>query len=145
MSNPSSLRDLYSTNLQTWIFTPPSNSTGLPPGVPPPQHSTITSHTFSSRPVQNSIFELSPGLAEAGGLDLGLLVKTLVTSAVLGYTTSAIAMPWEVGKCLLQVQWVPRDAEQIDDAEPITEEVVVEEARSLSLLSLGTDSSLLDK
>lgn len=145
MSNPSSLRDLYSTNLQTWIFTPPSNSTGLPPGAPPPQHSTITSHTFSSRPVQNSIFELSPGLAEAGGLDLGLLVKTLVTSAVLGYTTSAIAMPWEVGKCLLQVQWVSRDAEQIDDAEPITEEVVVEEARSLSLLSLGTDSSLLDK
>ena len=95
--------------------------------------------------MQNSIFELSPGLAEAGGLNLGLLVKTLVTSAVLGYTTSAIAMPWEVGKCLLQVQWVPRDAEQIDDAEPITEEGVVEEARSLSLLSLGPDSSLLDK
>ncbi|KAI0257330.1 mitochondrial carrier [Lactifluus subvellereus] len=126
MSNPSSLRDLYSTNPQTWIFTPPSNSNDLPPSAPPPQYSSITSHTFSSRPVQNSIFELSPGLAEAGGLDLGLLVKTLVASAVLGYTTSIIAMPWEVGKCLLQVQWVPRDAEQIDDAEPITEEVAEE-------------------
>jgi mitochondrial fusion and transport protein UGO1 len=76
--------------------------------------------------VQNSIFELSPGLAEPGGLDLGLLVKTLVASAVLGYTTTAIAMPWEVGKCLLQVQWVPRDAGQVDDAESTIEEVAEE-------------------
>jgi fusion and transport protein UGO1 len=33
-----------------------------------------------------------------------------VASAVLQYTSNAIAMPWEVGKLLLQVQWVPRDA-----------------------------------
>ncbi|KAI9511782.1 mitochondrial carrier [Russula earlei] len=123
MSNPSSLRDLYSTNPPTWTFTSPANSTGPPP---PPQTSKIPSHTFSSRPVQNSIFELSPALAEPGGLDLGLFLKTLFASTVLGYTTTAIAMPWEVGKCLLQVQWVPRDAEQVDDAEPPTEEVVEE-------------------
>jgi fusion and transport protein UGO1 len=88
--------------------------------------SNIPTHTFSSRPVQNSIFELSPGLAEPGGLDLGLLLKTLIATAALGYTTTAIAMPWEVGKCLLQVQWVPRDAEQMDDTEPATEEVAEE-------------------
>ena len=78
------------------------------------------SHTFTSRPAQNSIFKLSLTLAELGRLDLGLLLKTLIASAVLGYTTTAIAMPWEVSKCLLQVQWVPRDAEQIDDSELLT-------------------------
>ena len=76
--------------------------------------------------MQNSIFELSPELAEPGGLDIGLLLRTLIASAVLGYTTTAIAMPWEVGKCLLQVQWVPRDVEQIDEAEVVTEEVAEE-------------------
>ncbi len=90
------------------------------------------SYTFSSRPAQNSIFELSPTLAEPGGLDLGLLLKTLIASAVLGYTTTAIAMPWEVGKCLLQVQWIPRDAEQVDDSEPPTKEVAEEVCSSAS-------------
>jgi fusion and transport protein UGO1 len=117
MSNPSSLRDLYSTNPPTWSFTTPSNLTRSPPSSP---------HTFSSRPIQNSVFELSPGLAEPGGLDLGLLLKTLVASAVLEYTTTVIAMPWEVGKCLLQVQWVPRDAGQMDDVELATEQVTEE-------------------
>lgn len=133
MSNPSSLRDLYSTNSPTWSFIPPSNSTSPLSTSSPPQTSSISSHTFSPRPVQNSIFELSPGLAEPGGLDLGLLLKTLIASAVLGYTTTAIAMPWEVGKCLLQVQWVPRDAGQVDDTEePVTEEVA-EEVYAMSL------------
>ena len=125
MSNPSSLRDLYGTNSPTWSFTPasiPTSSSSRPPSQTP-----SPSHTFSSRPVQNSIFELSPALAEPGGLDLGLLLKTLVASAVLGYTTTAIAMPWEVGKCLLQVQWVPRDAEQVDDSEELATEEVAEE------------------
>ncbi|KAI0274869.1 mitochondrial carrier domain-containing protein [Gloeopeniophorella convolvens] len=121
MSGPSSLRDLYSSNAQTWSFAPPSNSSGPSSGPPPPPNA--PSHTFSSRPVQNSIFELSPGLAEPGGVDLGLLLKTLVASAVLEYSTSAIAMPWEVGKCLLQVQWIPRDAGEADEAEPAAEEV----------------------
>lgn len=122
MSNPSSLRDLYSASPPTWSFTTPSNSTR----PSPPSSPNIPPHTFSSRPIQNSVFELSPGLAEPGGLDLGLLLKTLVASAVLEYTTTIIAMPWEVGKCLLQVQWVPRDAGQMDDAELATEEVTEE-------------------
>lgn len=55
-----------------------------------------------------------------------LLLKTLVASAFLQYTTTAIAMPWEVGKLLLQVQWVPRDAAESDDEETLVEEVVEE-------------------
>ena len=57
---------------------------------------------------------------------MGLLLKTLVASAILEYTTTVIAMPWEVGKCLLQVQWVPRDAGHMDDVELTTEEVTEE-------------------
>jgi mitochondrial fusion and transport protein UGO1 len=125
MSNPSSLRDLYGAHQPTWFFTPPSIQTG-PSSRPPPPPQTTPSYTFPSRPAQNSIFELSPTLAEPGGLDLRLVLKWLIASAVLGYTTTAIAMPWEVGKCLLQVQWVPRDAEQVDDSEPPIEEVAEE-------------------
>jgi len=40
------------------------------------------------------------------------IFKALISSAFLQYTTTAIAMPWEVGKILLQVQWIPRDPEQ---------------------------------
>ena len=77
---------------------------------------------------------------------MGLLLKTLVASAVLGYTTTAIAMPWEVGKCLLQVQWVPRDAEQVDDSkEPATEEVAEEVCLSFPLFSIPIDTSFADK
>ena len=142
MSNPSSLRDLYSTNPPTWSFTTPSNPTRPPPL---PSSSSNPSHTLSSRPIQNSVFELSPALAEPGGLELGLLIKTLVASAVLEYTTTVIAMPWEVGKCLLQVQWVPRDAGQMDDVVLATEEVTEEVRRGLFTIPSPFDLSFVAK
>jgi mitochondrial fusion and transport protein UGO1 len=58
---------------------------------------------------------------------------------------TAIAMPWEVGKCLLQVQWVPRDAEQVDDSEPLTEEVAEEVFLFFTSFSIRIDSSFADK
>lgn len=61
---------------------------------------------------------------------MNLLVKTLVASAVLQYATTAIAMPWEVGKLLLQVQWVPRDAGEVEEEEEVVVEEVVEEVVS---------------
>jgi fusion and transport protein UGO1 len=146
MSNPSSLRDLYGAHRPTWFFTPPNIQTGPSSGPPPPPQTTGSpSHTFTSRPAQNSIFELSPTLAEPGGPDLGLLLKTLIAGVILGYTTTAIAMPWEVGKCLLQVQWVPRDAEQVDDSEPPTEEVAEEVCPFFTPFLIRIDSSSADK
>jgi len=47
--------------------------------------------------------------------------KALVASAVLQYTSTAIVMPWEVGKLLLQVQWVPRDAGEVVESEDESE------------------------
>ena len=110
MSSPSSLRDLYGTSSTPWTFVPPPSPNGSSPAPPATPSVSAPSYTFSSRPAPNSIFELSPGLTEPGGADVVLLLKTLVASVVLQYATTAIAMPWEVGKCLLQVQWVPRDA-----------------------------------
>jgi hypothetical protein len=72
-------------------------------------------------------------------------LKVLIASALLGYTTTAIAMPWEVGKCLLQVQWVPIDAEQVDDSEPPIEEVAEEVCPFFTSFSIRTDSSFADK
>jgi mitochondrial fusion and transport protein UGO1 len=47
------------------------------------------------------------------------VLKGLLATAFMQYTSTAIAMPWEVGKMLLQVQWVPRDA---GEPEPELEE-----------------------
>lgn len=139
MTSPASLRDLYIDPSSAWSFLPP------PPGQPGPSNiSTIeppsSSHQWSTRPSHNSIFDLSPSLdlSEPSGINVTLLFRSLVASAVLQYASTAIAMPWEVGKLLLQVQWVPRDA---GDPEPTTETVEVEEdaVRSFTRVSVRSD------
>jgi fusion and transport protein UGO1 len=113
-SSSASLRGLYGDPSSAWSFVQPtpaaaSNSTASHARAPP---------QWSSRPPHNSIFDLSPELADpSDGIDPIELVKTLAASAILQYTSSAIAMPWEVGKLLLQVQWVPRDAGEPDSSE----------------------------
>jgi len=63
------------------------------------------------------------------GPNFAQVFKALVASAVLQYTSTAIVMPWEVGKLLLQVQWVPRDAgEDVDLDDRGDEEGEEEEA-----------------
>jgi fusion and transport protein UGO1 len=37
------------------------------------------------------------------------------------YSTAAVAMPWEVGKLLLQIQHVPQE---LDDADELIEEAL---------------------
>ncbi|WFD35602.1 hypothetical protein MCUN1_002460 [Malassezia cuniculi] len=39
----------------------------------------------------------------------GMVLRALAISGALQYTSTCLAMPFEVGKLLLQVQWVPRD------------------------------------
>ncbi|GAK62118.1 mitochondrial carrier [Moesziomyces antarcticus] len=46
------------------------------------------------------------GEADAGVSDI---FRALLVSGALQYTSTCLAMPFEVGKLLLQVQWVPRD------------------------------------
>ncbi|KAF7339990.1 hypothetical protein MVEN_01916700 [Mycena venus] len=116
-SSSASLRGLYSDPSSAWSFVQSapavaSNSTNSHPAAAAP------AYQWSSRPAHNSIFDLSPELADpSDGIDPINLIKTLAASAILQYASTAIAMPWEVGKLLLQVQWVPRDAGEPDPAE----------------------------
>ena len=113
---PASLRDLYSTPSNAWSFVPPSlsqdnsNHTNVNISAPGPS----SSNSWSTRTAPNPLFELSSSLTDDdSGLDITSLAKELLAAALLQYATSAIAQPWEVGKTLLQVQWVPRDPTDI--------------------------------
>lgn len=119
-SNPS-LRDLYSPPSSQWTFIPPTSS------AVPKQSTTNTSFTsyqWITRPAPNSILDLSSSLSvgEPSSLDVTLLFRSLVASALLQYSSTAMAMPLEVGKLLLQIQWVPKDA-LTKDSEDEAEEV----------------------
>lgn len=117
MGTPASLRDLYIDPSTAWAFVPPSTTS--PPVKITESAPSGPSYQWSTRPSHNSIFDLSPSLdlSEPSGVNAANLLKTLVASAVLQYTSTAIAMPWEVGKLLLQVQWVPRDAGEPEEPE----------------------------
>ncbi|KAF8922233.1 mitochondrial carrier domain-containing protein [Mucidula mucida] len=112
-STPPSLRDLYSPPSSAWSFVPPQSAPPSNPNTPSPP-TPSSSFQWSTRPATNSIFDLSPDLNDGGGINAVELLRALAASAVLQYTSSAIAMPWEVGKMLLQVQWIPREAHDYD-------------------------------
>lgn len=122
-SNPS-LRDLYNPPSTQWTFIPPPSSS-----VPKQAAANAsTSYQWTTRPAPSSIFDLSPSLnvGEPSSLDVSLIFRSLVASALLQYCSTAMAMPLEVGKLLLQVQWVPKDAltqEPEEEAEEETETV----------------------
>ncbi|KAG2080677.1 mitochondrial carrier domain-containing protein, partial [Suillus cothurnatus] len=100
MSSNPSLRDLYNSPSSAWAFVPP------PPPVqnasaPASATSSMASYQWTTRPAHNSIFDLSPSLdlSEPSTLNLSLLLRSL-----------QLVMPLEVGKLLLQIQWIPKDA-----------------------------------
>jgi mitochondrial fusion and transport protein UGO1 len=126
MTPPPSLRDLYVDPAAAWAFNVPAAPAPSPVAAPAPE----PSYQWSARPTPNSIFDLSPSLdfGEPSTIDPGELAKTIVASAILQYASTAIANPWEVGKLLLQVQWVPRDAgepEVMDNVEEYDNEDAV--------------------
>ncbi|KAF8238932.1 hypothetical protein L208DRAFT_1386755 [Tricholoma matsutake] len=120
MSAPASLRELYIDPSSAWAFIPPTSPQPVQASEPAPSG---PSYQWSTRPSHNSIFDLSPSLdiSEPSSSNAANLLKTLVASAVWQYTSTAIAMPWEVGKLLLQVQWVPRHVGEPEEPEYIEE------------------------
>jgi fusion and transport protein UGO1 len=130
-SNIPSLR-VHHDPSSTWSFSSPQ-------ALAPPQAQVASSpptHSYQWTPSRNnnSIFDLSPSLADGSEpLNATLVFRSLVASAVLQYTSTAIAMPWEVGKLLLQVQWIPRhDSEQSVPESSREEEEEEEEVMSES-------------
>ena len=129
MSSPASLRDLYAAPSNAWTFAPPS-ANNTQPEVPVAG----TSHQWTARPASNPLFELSASLApheDESGFDVSVVLKGLMASALLQYATTAVAIPWEVGKTLLQVQWVPRNADEMTHAAPAVIELEDEDAVSV--------------
>ena len=112
MSSSGSLRDLYTDSRPTWTFVPPSDNSTTPSVGPPADPS--SSYQWTARPRPNSIYELSPDLDfEPNAPNAVALIRAATASALLQYLSAALENPWEVGKTLLQVQWIPRDIDTI--------------------------------
>jgi mitochondrial fusion and transport protein UGO1 len=133
MATPPSLRDLYNDPSSAWSFLPSPNPSPNGASAPSPPSSSYEWKT--PRPTSRSIFDLYPSSdLNDTGVDVSLLLGSLLASTVLQYTSTALVMPWEVGRLLLQVQWVPRDAGEpevsIEEAEEEDEEVRVDISQS---------------
>lgn len=70
-------------------------------------------------------------------MEIKLLFKSLIAGAVLQYTSTALAMPFEVGKLLLQVQWVPRDLSLLEGP-AVKEEEYEEEVEVMVFPSISS-------
>lgn len=134
MTSASSLRDLYASSSSSWSFESSASANGTQPSMSAPEPA-AADYQWSPRPARNSIYELTPSLDlnDPVNVKMSILFKGIVASVFLQYGSTAIAMPWEVGKMLLQVQWVPRDAEEVDVAK--AEEQFVQEEEEVSLSS----------
>lgn len=121
MAASGSLRDLYTDTRPSWNFVPP-NDNGSTSAVGPAADSS-SSYQWSARPRPNSIYELSPDLDfEPNAPNAAALFRAATASALLQYLSAVVENPWEVGKTLLQVQYVPRDIDATEDLEPALEE-----------------------
>ena len=128
MSSPSSLRDLYAPPPDAWSFAPPPVN-----GTQQAASPQAPTYQWSARSTSKHPLGLSGAVPE-GGVDIRAFAQGLLTAALLQYATSAVIVPWEVGKTLLQVQWVPQDVEARLAAKDEEEE---EEVRSLALFLHG--------
>lgn len=129
MSDSHPLRPYYVPK-DDFAFTIPSTSPSSSSGPSPaPSTSTATPSLRVSTPnrYESSYDDYPLGDSPAAGS----MLKAFVTSSLLSFTSTALVMPFEVGKTLAQVQWVPRDG-----LEPLIwpgSEVVEEEAVEVSL------------
>ncbi|KAF8521480.1 mitochondrial carrier domain-containing protein [Gautieria morchelliformis] len=113
MTSSGSLRDLYSSPSSSWSFIPPQPNSSSATAT----SSSIPKHEWSTRHHTSPVFDLSPSFPlERDGInvDLGAVLKGLLASELVQYTGTALVMPWAVGKILLQIQWIPRDAESLE-------------------------------
>ncbi|WVO18235.1 hypothetical protein L204_105943 [Cryptococcus depauperatus] len=96
MSNPSSVRSLYAPPPEEWVFLPP---TVMPPTSAPSAPPTHLPSPFIPDTDLSSKYDdqmLLPGFGKPINLFIG------------EFLTTAMGMPFEVGKTLLQVEYRPR-------------------------------------
>lgn len=67
----------------------------------------MNSNRYASANDEASLHEAVADLHQSGGVKDW--ARSIAISAAFGYTSTCLAMPFEVGKLLLQIQWVPKD------------------------------------
>lgn len=137
-----SLRETYAAPTDAWAFIPASSSSSNSSTGNPTTSGTTWTRPASSRP---HVFDLTPTpfddfgsvmLDDVGGRDWGKLISDALAAGVLSYASTAVVMPFEVAKVLLQVQWIPKEevADALDPPEELpgtTEEPVDEDTVSM--------------
>ena len=73
------------------------------------------SYEWSLRNRSHSIYELSPGDFAPATYSTVDFFRTVAGQAAIKYLCALVENPFEVGKTLLQVQYVPRESEVIED------------------------------
>lgn len=93
-------------------YVPQQSNTSSSSTLPTPTLSS-TNNPAHSLPTQPSPNRYESSLATLHDLpptpSTGAMLKAFATSSLLSFTATALVMPFEVGKTLAQVQWVPRD------------------------------------
>ena len=111
MSSPASLRDLYASPPNSWSFqAAPANASEVNAAAP---SSASGSYQWSAHSNSSPLLGLSGSIEDDDASDAKTLLLGLLTAGLFQYAGSAFTMPWEVGKTLLQVQWIPRDVEEL--------------------------------
>ncbi|ORY90706.1 mitochondrial carrier domain-containing protein [Leucosporidium creatinivorum] len=82
---------------------PSASSSRLPPS------SSSASPSIRVSPPTNRYTSTISDLDHADAPAAGAMLKAFVTSSLLSFTGTALVMPFEVGKTLAQVQWVPKE------------------------------------
>lgn len=113
-SDSSSLRQLYAAQNNAWTFVPPTDNGTTSASSYPSSSTGSPSYQWSTRTSQNPFLDLSSSLSvdDTGyQVKVQVLLQSLASTLFHQYATSLVSNPWEIGKTLLQVQWVPRDAD----------------------------------
>ncbi|KAI0080032.1 mitochondrial carrier [Panus rudis PR-1116 ss-1] len=145
--SPHSLRDLYTAPSNSWNFasTAPGNSTSSSSNLNIPDPASASgSYQWSTRTAQSPLLNLSSINDDDSPLDVKELVQGLLASALLQYAATAIAIPWDVAKTLLQVQWVPREAGELPLGAVLITDQEDDEEGELSDSSVADDSYFAD-
>lgn len=89
----------------------------LPSGAPSPSSSPYNAGAPGGRYYNARMEELLSDYDEEAPLP-GTLLRSFMGSTLLGFSSAALVQPFEVGKTLLQVQWIPKS---LADAEVLSE------------------------
>jgi fusion and transport protein UGO1 len=110
MASPPSLRTLYKSQHDLWSFSTVNQSSTISTSSSP-----VVSSGWDNQLKHKTLVNFETSRDQDGDtISVNMVVNGLLSAALMQYCTAAVAMPWEVGKLLLQIQYVPQE---LDDAD----------------------------